>query len=219
MNKVVKFFVKIIIQLAWTGLSVLFLLNVQNDGVAEFLQMPETSVGFWNYVFVNAALKALITGLAVWGVVSVLLIPITFFSRLRFLAAIPLLASVGGAIYFSMKFWPTAVEVPHWGWLFLVIPLSAIVYVFVLLAFAALTVPCFAMLFADDLNHNVIFSDDFLALVVGAILCAAILAILAIIASIIAFFAKMIVVGILIAIVVGIILSMPVVYTVVVYIK
>lgn len=219
MNKALKVILKLIVHLVWAGFGVWFLMDIMNTGINEFLQMPDTSVGFWNYVFVNGALKAILTAFAIWGVVSLIFTPITLFRKLRFLALLPLVATIAGAIYFSVKFWPMAADVDRYGWwLILVIPICAVIYVFIILAFASLTLPCFAVLFANDNGENVLFHDDLVAVIVGTVLCAIVLAILAIVASIIAFFAKMIIVGILIAIVIGVILSMPVTYAVVVYV-
>ena len=215
MNNTVKIILKLIFHLAWAAFGVFFLHSVVlEEGIAAFLQLPDTSVGFWDYVLLHAALKVVVAGFSIWGVVSLILLPVTLFDRLHFLAVIPVLALIACAVIYTLRYWPQATEAPHWGWLFLTIPLAAAVYIFVILLFAALALPAVSILLGSAIGKS-----GFVSLVAGVILSAIVLAILAIVASIISFFAEMIILGIIIAIVVGIILSMPVTYVVAVYIK
>lgn len=215
MNNTVKFILKILFHFAWAAFGIFFLYTTLADGgITEFIEMPDTSVGFFDYVFVHGALKAITAGFAIWGVVSLLFLPITLGEKLHFVAVFPVIALIVGAIIFSLKYWPEAVEAPHWGWLFLTIPLAAVVYIYVILFFAALAIPSISVFLGGSIGKS-----GFVSLIAGAILSLLVLGILAIVGAIIAFFAKMIIVGILLAIVVGIILSMPVTYVVAVYIK
>ena len=214
MNNIVKIILKLIFHLAWAAFGIWFLMGVMKTGFDEFLAMPDTSVGFWEYVFTNGALKAITAGFAIWGVVSLLLLPVSLFDKLHILAVIPVIALIVGAVMFSIKYWPEAVQAPHWGWLFLTIPIVTVVYAYVLLFFAALALPAVSVFLGGSIGKS-----GFVSIIAGTILSLLVLAILAIVGAIIAFFTKMIIVGILLAIVFGIILSMPVTYVVAVYVK
>lgn len=215
MTNVVKIILKVLFHLAWAAFGIWFLMDVMKTGITEFLQMPDAStVGFWEYVLTHGALKAIAAGFAIWGVVSLLLLPVSLFDKLHLLAAIPIIALIVGAVIFSFKYWPEAVEAPHWGWLFLTIPLVTVVYIYIILFFAALAIPSISVFLGGAIQKS-----GFVSIIVGTILSLIVLAILAIVGAIISYFAEMIIVGIILAIVVGIILSMPVTYVVAVYVK